>query len=138
MTAPVTLLVCETCRAGEAVEDGRPVPGARLLAALEAAGAPEGVRIEAVACLSACSSGASVALSGPGRWSYVYGRMSEADAADILAGAARYAATADGLVPWRERPEIFRKRSLARLPPLPVPSITPATTPAAATETQDA
>ena len=40
---------------------------------------------------------------------------------DILAGAAAYAATADGLVPWRERPVVFRKQSLARIPPLTLP-----------------
>ena len=38
--------------------------------------------------------------------------------ADILAGAAAYARAPDGLVPWRDRPVIFRKQSLARLPPL--------------------
>ncbi|TVQ52625.1 MAG: DUF1636 domain-containing protein [Rhodobacteraceae bacterium] len=115
---PATLLVCTTCRAGEPDQEGRPVRGARLHAALVAAAAPEGVQVVGVECLSACSNGASVALSGPGRWSYVYGGMDEADAPAILDGAARYAATADGLVPWRERPEIFRKRSLARVPPL--------------------
>jgi predicted metal-binding protein len=35
-----------------------------------------------------------------------------------LQGAAAYAATADGIVPWRERIAIFRKRSLARIPPI--------------------
>ena len=33
--------------------------------------------------------------------------------------ARAYAATPDGIVPWRERPEIFRKRVIARVPPLP-------------------
>ena len=56
-----------------------------------------------------------------GKWSYVYGRLTKEDAADILAGAAAYAATEDGLVPWRERPVIFRKQSLARIPPLTLP-----------------
>jgi predicted metal-binding protein len=37
---------------------------------------------------------------------------------DILAGAAAYGASTDGIVPWRERPIIFRKQSLARIPPL--------------------
>ena len=49
------------------------------------------------------------------------GRLTKEDAADILAGAAAYAATEDGLVPWRERPVIFRKQSLARIPPLTLP-----------------
>ena len=35
----------------------------------------------------------------------------------ILDGLRRYAATSDGLVPWRERPEAFRKGVVARIPP---------------------
>ena len=35
----------------------------------------------------------------------------------VLDGATRYAATADGLVPWRERSEHFRKNCIARIPP---------------------
>ena len=114
----VTLHVCMTCKAGAPVQEGAPVMGARLYAALVASEPPAGVRIVPVDCLSACNSGASVALSGAGRWSYVYGRMNDTDAADILVGAAAYAKTSDGLVPWRERPVIFRKQSLARVPPL--------------------
>jgi predicted metal-binding protein len=44
--------------------------------------------------------------------------LSEANAGDVLAGAAAYAAAPDGIVPWRTRPEIFRKQSLARIPPI--------------------
>mgnify|MGYP002127935642 CR=1 FL=1 len=113
-----TLHVCITCKAGEPVPEGAVAPGALLHAALVAGGVPEGVRIVPVECLSACSQGCSVALSGAGKWSYVYGRLTQADAADVLAGAAAYAATTDGIVPWRERPVIFRKQSLARIPPL--------------------
>lgn len=115
----VTLHVCTTCTMGlpVAAEAGR--PGARLLDALQRAGAPEGVRIVGVECLSACDHGCNIALTGPGRWSYVYrGLDPDLHVADILAGAAAYAATADGLVPWRERPVIFRKQSLARIPPM--------------------
>ena len=114
----VTLHVCITCRAGEVANDAAPPAGARLHQALMGLGAPGGVRIVPVECLSACGNGAAVALSGPGRWSYVYGRMSETDAPDILQGAADYAATPDGIVPWRQRITIFRKRSLARIPPI--------------------
>jgi len=112
------LYVCTTCRAGETVEDGRPVPGARLYAALAEATLPEGVDLVPVECLSACSNGCAVALSQTGSWSYIYGRLGESDASDILAGAGAYAATRDGIVPWRERVAIFRKQSLARIPPL--------------------
>ncbi len=114
----VTLHVCTTCKAGEVFEESRAVLGARLFAAIQAGEIPAGLRVVGVECLSACNSGAAISLSAPGRWSYVYGRLTEADAADILAGAAAYVAAPDGLVPWRERPVIFRKQSLARIPPL--------------------
>ena len=114
----VTLHVCITCRAGQTLQEGETTPGARLHAAILSVGAPEGVQVVPVECLSACNQGCSVALSAPGRWSYVYGRLSDANAHDVIAGAAAYAAAADGIVPWRQRPEIFRKQSLARIPPL--------------------
>jgi predicted metal-binding protein len=117
-TMSVSLHVCITCKAGETVPEGTACPGTKLHAALVAAGAPEAVQIVPVECLSACSQGCSVALSAPGRWSYVYGRMTENDAAEILSGAAAYADAPDGIVPWRQRPTIFRKQSLARIPPM--------------------
>lgn len=120
MTA--TLYVCTTCKNGEVHEDDSDRPGARLYRALLAEGAPENVDIVGVECLSACKTGAAVALSQAGKWTYVYGHMSEADAPDILTGAAAYAATSDGLVPWRERPVIFRKQSVARVPAFTLPS----------------
>jgi predicted metal-binding protein len=114
----VTLHVCITCRAGQPLQEGETTPGARLHAAILESGVPDGVTLIPVECLSACTQGCSVALSAPGRWCYVYGRLSDANARDIAAGAAAYAAAPDGIVPWRQRPEIFRKQSLARIPPI--------------------
>ena len=57
-------------------------------------------------------------LRQPGGWTYVYGRMTLDDAPEIARGAALYATTTDGIVPWRDRPVIFRKQSLARIPPM--------------------
>lgn len=118
---PICLYVCVTCRAaGDAPDAAR--PGARLHAALaqaiaEGADAPP-IRLEAVECLSVCKRPCTVALSSPGRWTYIYGDLDpELSAETILDGLRRYAATADGLVPWRERPEIFRRGVVARLPP---------------------
>jgi predicted metal-binding protein len=117
-----TLVVCTTCRRTDAADDPR--CGARMHAALAALPLPEGVTLRPVECLSACGNGCSVALQAPGKWSYVYGRMDPAqDAPAILEGAALYAASADGIVPWRARPEIFRKQSLARVPPLELPDV---------------
>ncbi len=116
----VTLLVCITCCAGQTLRQREVTPGARLHAAILDVGVPQGVNVVPVQCLSACSQGCSVALSAPGRWSYVYGRLSDANASDVIAGATAYAAAPDGIVPWRSRPDIFRKQSLARIPPVAV------------------
>ena len=113
-----TLYVCATCKADQIVPEGGLPLGAQLRDALLAAECPQGVTIKPVDCLSACSQGCAVALQGRGKWGYVYGRLTPADVPDILAGAAAYAASTDGIVPWRERPIIFRKQSLARIPPL--------------------
>lgn len=118
------LYVCTTCRksAGEAVLIGTddPCPGARMLDAINALECPAGVDIRGVECLSACNNGCSVALAAPGKWTYIYGGLSpQGHAQDILSGAALYAQSADGMPPWRARPEIFRKNVIGRTPPLP-------------------
>ncbi|MHC0052757.1 DUF1636 family protein [Actibacterium sp. D379-3] len=119
--AEVVLTVCTTCRRVAGGDPGteEPRPGARLLDALATHGLPEGVSLRPVECLSACSRGCAIVLSGGARrWSYVYGDLDpEQHLGDILAGIAAYSATDDGLVPWRARPEVFRKQSIARIPP---------------------
>ncbi|EBA16719.1 hypothetical protein RSK20926_02904 [Roseobacter sp. SK209-2-6] len=121
--APVTLTVCLTCR-NEGADPEATRPGTLLHDALKEAGMPEGVTLRGVKCLSACSRSCTVLLTGgEERWSYVYGDMDpEEHVAEILTGTAAYAATADGLVPWRERPTAFRKQSVARIPPAAFPS----------------
>ena len=115
----VELLVCVTCKRELPVLDDHLRPGAVLHRELAAEAMPEGVTLRPVECLSNCKHGCSVVLRGPGRWTYVYGNLQEGrDAALILEGAAKYRAAPDGLVPWRERPEHFRKNCIARIPPL--------------------
>ncbi|MBY0299574.1 MAG: DUF1636 domain-containing protein [Methylobacterium sp.] len=120
----LTLYVCTTCRGATDDPDG-PRAGARLLDALTAALAERDmpVAVEGVECLSVCKRPCTVAVASPGRWTYVYGDLDPASAAEtILDGLSRYAATPDGLVPWRERPDAFRKGVVARIPPAPVRS----------------
>ena len=117
----VELLVCTTCRRGPPKEAEAPRPGAVLAGALASA-APDGVRVVPVECFSNCDGGCTIALRGPGRWTYVYGNLDpEADLAAVLEGAARYVGSADGRVPWRERPEHFRRNCVARIPPMEAP-----------------
>jgi predicted metal-binding protein len=119
MVTAATLYVCTTCKGVGDFDPEAERPGARLHLALTKAATPAGVTIKGVECLSACNSGCSVALSAPGKWTYVYGRLDPAlHVPEILAGVALYAESSDGVVPWRLRPEVFRKQSLARVPPM--------------------
>jgi predicted metal-binding protein len=121
-TLPVTLHVCLTCRipGAEPEAEGAPRAGRLLHDALAAAMADDpAVRVVGVECLSNCSRGCTVALSGAGRWTYVVGALDPAVSPEAVRdGALRYAAAPDGLVPWRERPEAFRKGVVARVPAL--------------------
>ena len=47
------------------------------------------------------------------------GNLHEASHLDTLVeGAALYHQTEDGLIPWRSRPEHFKRNCIARVPPL--------------------
>ena len=119
----VVLYVCATCRA--AGDTSEPRAGALLLAALREAVADAqcpGLRVEAVDCLSVCKRPCTVAVASEGRWTYVYGDLDPVGSArTILEGIGLYAETPDGIVPWRARPEAFRKGVVARIPPFPAP-----------------
>ncbi|MBX9931985.1 MAG: DUF1636 domain-containing protein [Methylobacterium sp.] len=114
----VVLYVCTTCRMGDDASEAR--AGARLLTALQAVNASDDVRIEGVECLSVCKRPCTVAVASEGRWTYIYGDLDPAaSAATILDGLSLYAGTPDGIVPWKARPEAFRKGVVARIPPFP-------------------
>ncbi|WP_435141484.1 DUF1636 family protein [Pseudopelagicola sp. nBUS_19] len=119
-TAPVELMVCTTCRAGQPPDVEGPRPGTQLFEALQATNLPTNVTLTPVECFSNCDRGCSITLrGGGGRWTYVYGQFSGASDVELVAdGVNKYAATADGLVPWRERSIHFRKNCIARIPPL--------------------
>ncbi|MEM8572332.1 MAG: DUF1636 domain-containing protein [Pseudomonadota bacterium] len=114
----VELLVCTRCRFGTEASEEAERPGATLFRRLSDLGM-EGITVTPVECLSNCSQGCTIALRGPGRWTYVYGRLdADGDIQILRDGAAAYASTKDGLVPWRARPEHFRKNCIARIPPI--------------------
>ena len=118
-----TVYVCVTCRGADQDPDAER-PGARLYRALAQAAAAQAsdLRIEPVECLSVCKRPCTVAVAAPGRWTYVYGDLDpDQGVQTILDGVGRYARTPDGIVPWRERPQVFRSGVVARIPPLAPP-----------------
>jgi predicted metal-binding protein len=115
-TASPVIYVCTTCRrAGE--PDGEPRPGALLAAAAERAAAGTEVEIRRLRCLANCSRGPSAAMRANGSWTYVFGGLDTANAADLVEGARLIAAASDGIMPWRGRPDILKRNLIARVPP---------------------
>jgi predicted metal-binding protein len=77
------------------------------------------IALKPVECLSVCKRPCTVALAAPGKWTYVVGDLTrESHLEDIVIAARRYAASPEGIVPWRERPLSFRKGVVSRTPPL--------------------
>ena len=118
------LVVCTTCRfsSEEPLDAAGQSGGHSLLnavaVALEAAGAGD-LRVEAQACLWACSSHCTVYLTEPGKPGYLAGRFAPTpqDAEAITAFARLYADSREGAVPYRDWPEGMKGHFMARLPP---------------------
>jgi predicted metal-binding protein len=116
-SGPVVVTICTTCRReGTAREDAE---GRGLLAGVEAAAAgADGIVVRATQCLGVCKRVCTVALSGEGRYSYVFGDLDPvADAGAVLEMAEACRDAPHGFVPWKARPEPMRKGGVARVPP---------------------
>jgi predicted metal-binding protein len=113
----VVIHVCVTCRR-EGDDPDAPRAGARLRDALEAA-SPEGATIVGVECLGNCKRSCSVAMRAEGTWTYVFGDLTPESDGDVVVAAGLLAASNDGLMPWRGRPDAFKRGMVARIPPVP-------------------
>lgn len=115
----VTIFVCTACRLGGDVDNR---PGQILLERLHARLPPherESVAIEPVECLGVCKRPCTVALAAEDKWTYVIGDLDAVgDVDELLASARGFAASENGIVPWKDRPNAFRKGVVSRVPPL--------------------
>jgi predicted metal-binding protein len=121
MAPKTTVYVCTTCRDPQDPPDAERA-GARLHRAVAALAGERDAPVEVIGveCLSVCKRPCTVALSAPGKWTYVYGDFSpETGAETLLAGAALYAEAPDGLIPWRQRPDALKRGVVSRMPPFP-------------------
>jgi len=111
------IYVCITCRrAGE--PDVEPRPGVLLAEATERAAAGTDVIVRRLRCLANCTRGPSVALRCNGSWTYIFGGLDTADAVALVEGATLLAGASDGILPWRERPDVLKRNLIARVPPI--------------------
>ena len=112
----MTILVCSSCRLAEEPA-AEPRPGGLLAADARRAAEGTGVAVRHVACLGNCRRGLSAAIYRAGCWTYVFGGLGVASGADLVAGARLFAGSADGFMPFRDRPEALKRGLVARIPP---------------------
>jgi predicted metal-binding protein len=114
---PVIVSVCTTCKTAD---DGTMV-GPDMFAAVRAAfGKDEpNVVVRPVQCLSVCKRPATVAVTSPDGYTFLFGDL-QADSGTVALKSfvKSYQNSGYGLVPWRERAEVLRKGMLARVPPM--------------------
>jgi predicted metal-binding protein len=114
----MTVYVCITCRRASDPEDGVR-PGLMLARETACAAQGTGVTVRQVRCLANCSRALSAAIRREGSWTYIFGGLDETrDASALIEGARLFAGAADGLMPWRGRPEILKRGLIARVPPI--------------------
>lgn len=120
-----SVVICSTCRlSAEAREDGEGRRGGALLEQalrdVQAADpALQGVEVQAMPCLFACSRHCTVHIRAPGKLGYVLGDFSPGEdaARAILEYAHHHAASAEGQVPYRQWPEGVKGHFITRTPP---------------------
>jgi predicted metal-binding protein len=114
-----TVLVCITCMAS-ADPTTAPRKGAALATATALAlGDAHDVGVQRVRCLGNCNRGLSAAIRRENAWTYVFGNLdAERDGPTLIAGARLLAESADGLMPWRGRPDPLKRGLIARVPPV--------------------
>jgi predicted metal-binding protein len=136
------VLVCITCRAATHPTDAlATTPGTNALGtnalgtnALGADTPPAGlalaeatavaaanasdISVQRIRCLGNCSRGPSAAIGCEHSWTYVFGGLEPTrDGPSLIIGARLLALAADGIMPWRGRPESLKRGLIARLPP---------------------
>lgn len=117
----VCVHVCVTCRAGEDCAEDAERPGLMFRRALEAAaesGDAGWMAVREVSCLASCDHGCAAAISMPGKWSYLLGRLGAGKAADFVTYARTYRASKTGLVLPSKRPASLHDAVLGRMPSL--------------------
>lgn len=119
---PTTITICRTCRYDRTCD--APVrDGMRFLKRVEdeIAANPDanGVHLRAMRCMACCDKACAAQIAADGKMTYVFfGLDAEHNAADLVAFARSHERSADGVVPFGERPEAIKKKIGTRIAPL--------------------
>jgi predicted metal-binding protein len=111
---PVMVSVCITCKSA----DGSAVVGPEMFEAMTVALGDSDVVVRPVQCLSVCKRPATVAITSPDGYTFLFGDLqTDSGSAALLSFVQSYQKSDYGLVSWRERAEVLRKGMVARVPP---------------------
>ncbi|MEO1562147.1 MAG: DUF1636 domain-containing protein [Pseudomonadota bacterium] len=112
------LIICNTCKRDREAPrlDGKTCGEELAEQVKKIAG---DLRVEQQSCLMGCERACNIALSAPGKLSYVLGKFDPTeDAATAIVEYARlYQASETGQVPYRTWPEGVKGHFVARIPP---------------------
>lgn len=114
---PVVVSVCVSCK----TTDTGAVVGPEMFGAVKAAlgDSDAAVMVRPVQCLSVCKRPATVAVTSPDGYTFLFGDLqTDSGTAALVSFVQSYQKADYGLVPWRERAEVLRKGMVARVPPL--------------------
>lgn len=121
MSPAATVFVCTACRRKTGDGDGAfDHPGPALAERIKTLLADNAaITVTPVECLAVCTRPCTVALTAANKWTYVVGDLDNVqNCEDVAAMARAYAASDNGIVAWRERPQAFRKGVVSRTPPV--------------------
>ncbi|WP_299813769.1 DUF1636 domain-containing protein [uncultured Jannaschia sp.] len=117
-----TITICDTCKREDWDSAAGHTDGEALAELVEAltAEVPD-VRMRRHSCLMGCSRACNVTLQSPRKMAYTLGGFSPSaeTAAGLVDYAVRHAASATGVVPYRDWPAAIKGHFITRHPPLP-------------------
>ncbi|MEM7522489.1 MAG: DUF1636 domain-containing protein [Pseudomonadota bacterium] len=119
--AVTVITVCDTCRREHRKElKEEPSCGEGLLEEMQKAAADTAVEVRQVSCLMGCERACNVAISAPGKLTYVLGRFdpTEEAAAGLVEYAQGHSESETGAVPFRQWPQAVKGHFVARIPPV--------------------
>jgi predicted metal-binding protein len=119
------VLVCTLCgTTPQSRSQGCKGGGERLLEQLQAEDLPDSVEVHPVRCMAVCGSACAIALMGQGKRTYLFGKLPvepdqlAATSQAVTACVRQYHRHSEGIVEYRDRPELLRSRTLVVLPAL--------------------
>ncbi|MEM1047366.1 MAG: DUF1636 domain-containing protein [Pseudomonadota bacterium] len=112
--------ICLRCRDDRETISADIRGGARLAQAVLQSGIKEAaLDVRGVHCLSQCKRPCTVAISGPDRFTYLFGDLDPTcHAQDVVDLAALYVRSPNGFMARNDRPQAMRAGVLGRVPPL--------------------